>query len=82
MKPSAWARSRRYGVALAAGTAGSLLVMAALPASGAIHKNHPVKIAVPQGIGAAALKSLTSSGVFTPGSTPRDGLVHPEGAQP
>jgi kumamolisin len=47
-----------------------LLLMAAAPAIGAIHSPRPSKIAVPQGIGTAALKGLKSSGVFNPGSTP------------
>ncbi len=54
---------------VAAGAAGSLLLMAAAPAIGAPRTHHPSKVAVPQGIGAAALKSMKSSGVFNPGST-------------
>ena len=67
MKPFEWARQRRTGAVLAVGTAGSLLFfMAAVPASGATHQPS-AKVAVPQGIGAAALKN---AGVFTPGNTP------------
>jgi kumamolisin len=66
VKPFEWARRRRTGAILAVGTAGSLLFMAAGPASGATHQPS-AKVAVPQGIGAAALKN---AGVFTPGSTP------------
>ncbi len=66
MKPFEWARRRRTGAILAVGTAGSLLFMVAAPASGATHQPS-AKVAVPQGIGAAALKN---AGVFTPGSTP------------
>ena len=70
MKSSPQARTRRKATAIAAGAVGSLLLMAAAPAIGATHSPRPSKIAVPQGIGAAALKSLKSSGVFNPGSTP------------
>lgn len=61
-----WIQSRRASAALAAGAAGSLLLFLAVPASGATHPEQ--KIAVPQGIGAAA--AMQPTGVFTPGSTP------------
>jgi kumamolisin len=66
LKPFEWARSRGTRIALAAGSTGSLLVfMAAAPVSGAT--NPSANVAVPQGIGTAA---LTNAGVFTPGDTP------------
>ena len=66
VKPFEWARRRRTGAILAVGTAGSLLFMAAAPANSATHQPS-AKVAVPQGIGTAALKN---AGVFTPGNTP------------
>jgi len=68
LKPFTWARQRRTGAILAAGAAGSLLLLGlAAPASGATHPSS--KVAVPQGVGVAALKD---AGVFgpTPASTP------------
>jgi kumamolisin len=70
VKPAHQAATRRKAAAIAAGAVGSLLIMAAAPAVGATQSPHPSKIAVPQGIGAAALKGLKSSGVFNPGNTP------------
>jgi kumamolisin len=70
VKPVEQARTRRKTPAIAAAAVGSLLLMAAAPAIGATHSPRPSKIAVPQGIGTAALKGLKSSGVFNPGSTP------------
>ena len=70
MKPFQWARQRRAGAVLAVGAAGSLLLLGlAAPASGAAHPKSTAKVAVPQGIGTAALKN---SGVFgpTPPGTP------------
>ena len=70
MRSATRATTRRRGAALAAGAAGSLLIMAAAPAIGATHHASPAKVSVPQGVGAAALASLKSQGVFNPGSTP------------
>ena len=67
MKPFEWARQRRTGAVLAIGTAGSLLLFMAAPASGATHQPS-AKVAVPQGIGAAA---LVHAGVFTPAAPQR-----------
>jgi subtilase family serine protease len=58
---------RRGSALLAIGAAGSLLLLAAGPATGATHPN--AKVAVPQGIGTAALKSASVFGT-TPASTP------------
>ncbi len=69
MKPLAWAKPHRIGVGLAAVAAGSLLVAAALPATGATQAAAPAKIGVPQGVGPAALGQLKSDGAFPPGST-------------
>src|ERR1700689_2601858 len=69
LKPFTWARRHRPGAVLAVGAAGSLMLLGlAAPASGATHPQSS-KVAVPQGIGAAALKN---AGVFgpTPASTP------------
>jgi len=56
LKLSDWARPSRAGAALAAGTAGTLLLfMAAGPASSTARPHRNAKVAVPQGIGAAAL---------------------------
>jgi kumamolisin len=68
LKPITWARQRRASAVLAAGAAGSLLLLLGLaaPASGATSPKSSM-VAVPQGIGAAALKN---AGVFTPGDTP------------
>jgi kumamolisin len=68
LKSLSWVRPRHAGAALAVATAGSLVVFMAVPASGAPRPEQ--KIAVPQGIGAAAAASVKPSGVFTPGSTP------------
>ncbi len=67
MKLIARARQRRGSALLAIGAAGSLLLLAAGPATGATHPN--AKVAVPQGIGTAALKSASVFGT-TPASTP------------
>jgi len=69
LNPLTWTRPRLAGAALAIASAGSLLAfMIASPASGAARPEP--KIAVPQGIGAAASAGTTPTGVFTPGSTP------------
>ncbi|HVB42426.1 MAG TPA: S53 family peptidase [Streptosporangiaceae bacterium] len=70
MKSFTWLSPRRTVAVLATGAAGSLLIAAALPATGATQSNRPARIAVPQGIGTGVLTTLKSSGVFTPGSTP------------
>jgi subtilase family serine protease len=67
LKPIAWARQRRGSALLAIGTVGSLLLLAAGPATGATQPN--AKVAVPQGVGAAALKAASVFGT-TPASTP------------
>jgi subtilase family serine protease len=65
-----WAGQRRAGAVLAAGAAGSLLLLGlAAPASGATHPQSRLKVAVPQGIGTAALKDASVFGP-TPPSTP------------
>src|SRR5215469_13174658 len=65
-----WARPRRSGVVLAAGPARSLMLVGlAAPASGATHPPSATKVAVPQGIGTAALKDARVFGP-TPPSTP------------
>ena len=70
MKPFQWARQRRAGAVLAVGAAGSLLLLGlAAPASGATHPKSTAKVAVPQGIGTAALKNASVFGP-TPPSTP------------
>ena len=70
MKLFQWARQRRSGAVLAAGAAGSLLLLGlAAPASGATHPQSGTKVAVPQGIGTAALKDASVFGP-TPASTP------------
>ncbi|HEY2076803.1 MAG TPA: protease pro-enzyme activation domain-containing protein, partial [Streptosporangiaceae bacterium] len=70
MKLFQWARQRRSGVVLAAGAAGSLMLVGlAAPASGATHPPSATKVAVPQGIGTAALKDASVFGP-TPASTP------------
>jgi kumamolisin len=67
LKPLAWVRRRRNVAALAVGSAGSLLLlMAAVPASGAT--NPPAKAAVPQGVTAAALKNASVFGPTPPGT--------------
>ena len=70
MKPFDWARPSRAGAALAAGTAGTLLLfMAAGPASAAAARPRPhAKIAVSQGIGAAALTGDPVFGKTPPGT--------------
>jgi kumamolisin len=69
LKPLTWARRRQAGAILAAGAAGSLLLLAlTAPASGA-SSPQAQKVAVPQGIGPAALKHLSVFGP-TPPSTP------------
>ncbi len=60
---------RRTGALLAAGTAGSLLLMAATPAIGATRRPAVAMIGVSQGIGAAALRNATVFGP-TPPATP------------
>jgi subtilase family serine protease len=70
VKPLTWVRQHRAVAVLAASAAGSLLTWSlAAPAGAAAPQSHPrpSKIAVPQGISAAALQN---AGVFTPGSTP------------
>jgi len=67
LKPIDWARQHRAAVLLAIGTAGSLLLLAASPATGATPP--PAKVAVPQGVGAAALKNASVFGP-TPPDTP------------
>ncbi len=70
MKLFQWARQRRSGAVVAAGAAGSLLLLGlAAPASGATHPQSGTKVAVPQGIGTAALKDASVFGP-TPASTP------------
>ncbi len=70
MKPFDWARPSRAGAALAAGTAGTLLLfLAAGPASSATTRPHPnAKVAVQQGIGAAALSGDPVFGKTPPGT--------------
>ena len=69
MKPLDWARPSRAGAALAAGTAGSLLLfIAAGPASSAARPHPNAKVAVPQGIGAAALSGDPVFGKTPPGT--------------
>jgi kumamolisin len=69
LKPLTWARRRQAGAILAAGAAGSLLLLAlTAPASGATSQQAQ-KAAVPQGIGPAVLKHLSVFGP-TPSSTP------------
>ena len=59
----------RTTVALTA-VAGTLLAAAALPIAGAARAEaRTVKVAVPQGAGAAVLANLKAAGVFAPGST-------------
>lgn len=69
MKPFDWAKPSRAGAALAAGTAGTLLLfMAAGPASSAARPHPNAKVAVPQGIGAAALSGDPVFGNTPPGT--------------
>src|SRR5216683_8236232 len=64
------ARSRRAGVTLVVGTAGSVvLFLAAGPVSSASTPGPNAKVAVPQGIGAGVLRNATVFG-STPPSTP------------
>jgi kumamolisin len=67
LKSKKRARSRRTGVVLAAGSAGSLLFLGLAAPAGAA--THPAKIAVSQGLGAAALQGSTVYG-STPADTP------------
>lgn len=57
MKPNVWAPRRRSGAIVAIGTAGSLLLLGAGSAAAATHPPSPARVAVPQGIGPAALKN-------------------------
>lgn len=70
MKLTGRVRSRRAGIALAAGSVASLLISAPGSATAATQPHGPAEVAVPQGIGGAALAGLAGGGVFTPGSTP------------
>jgi kumamolisin len=68
VKPLVWARQRRASVLLSVGAAGSLLLLVASgPANGATHP--AAKVAVAQGIAAAALRTASAFGA-TPASTP------------
>ncbi|MGO9671165.1 MAG: protease pro-enzyme activation domain-containing protein [Streptosporangiaceae bacterium] len=70
MKPLTWASRHRASAILAVGSAGALMLLsAAAPASGATHPRPAAKVAVPQGIGTAALKDASVFGP-TPASTP------------
>jgi kumamolisin len=69
LKPFDWARPSRAGAALAAGTAGTLLLfMAAGPASATARPHPNAKVAVPQGVGAAALAGDPVFGKTPPGT--------------
>jgi kumamolisin len=62
-----WARSRRAGVVIAAGSAGSLLLLGLAGPAGAA--THPAKVAISQGLGATQLSTLPPFGNTAP-STP------------
>jgi kumamolisin len=69
LKPFYQARPARAGAALAAGTAGTLLLfMAAGPASSAARPHPDAKVAVPQGIGSAVLSGDPVFGDTPPGT--------------
>jgi subtilase family serine protease len=61
-----WVRSRRAGAVLAAGAASTVVILGVTAPAGA---STPPKVAVAQGLGAAALKNLSVFGT-TPSSTP------------
>ena len=70
MKPFQRVRRRQAGAVLAVGAAGSLLLLGlSAPAGAATHPQSGTKVAVPQGIGTAALKDASVFGP-TPASTP------------
>jgi subtilase family serine protease len=70
MKLVRWATPHRIGAVLVVGTALSLVLLSGAPAaSGAVHSQPSAKVAVPQGIGTAALSSLSVFGP-TPSATP------------
>lgn len=68
MKFATHARWRRTATTLAVGAVGSMLIMAAGPATGATHAGPSAKVGVPQGIGTATLKSATVFGPTPPGT--------------
>jgi kumamolisin len=55
LKPANWSRRLSVGTLIAAGTAGSMVLMSAVAAAGAATGPHRGKVAVPQGITAASL---------------------------
>jgi kumamolisin len=79
LKPLEKAVRRRGGALLAAGTAGSLVLLAAAagPASAAGSATHPHsgKVAVPQGVAAAALKGAGVFGPTPPGTPERVSFI-------
>jgi kumamolisin len=69
--PIGWVKSHRAGALLAAGAAGSLVVLGltAASATGATSSHSPGKIAIPQGLNTAVLKGDSVFGP-TPANTP------------
>jgi kumamolisin len=69
LKPTATVRRRQSGAIVAIGTAGALLLLSAGSALAATRPPSTARVAVPQGIGAAALQNAQVVGQASPSTT-------------
>ena len=73
-------RSRRAGVASTVAAAAVLLLVMLMPESSASTVRSSAEVAVPQGVGAAALKDATVFGPVSPSTASRDRTSAPSRA--